>query len=451
MAAKEVSEKMIKTHSLFVLIVCILFGALSLIRKAFFMGFCTIGMGLVIPFISLILMRNSSKIARGTFLTQSVTIVIVALSAAQGELHGMFALLAGNIAIGSIYYDLRNIKIAWVLTDVILIGAILFRDLFYVGVSISIIIKGILGLNIAAVMVWVLLKDCITSINQAVDAAQRADALLEDVRVQMEATQRLMQQQDITAQHVADTAKNLDQSSVRMLNISDQMNSAAEEQAATFADIHLSIEKFAGQTDACGAAAELACNTAIKSVDMLSESNENMQQLIQAMDQLSETSAKIGTIIKTIDDISFQTNILALNAAVEAARAGTAGRGFAVVADEVRNLASKSAQAAKDTEVLITASIQAVEHGTQLAHSATSHMDEILKCSRQSEAHAKEIVRLTHEQQEDVHQIRTRVSEANEIISANTQTATESADMARMLSEEVERMNEIIEESKAVS
>ena len=78
-------------------------------------------------------------------------------------------------------------------------------------------------------------------------------------------------------------------------------------------------------------------------------------------------------------------------------------------------------------------------------------MDEILKCSRQSEAHAKEIVRLTHEQQEDVQQIRTRVSEANEIISANTQTATESADMARMLSEEVERMNEIIEESKAVS
>ena len=159
MAAKEVSEKMIKTHSLFVLIVCILFGVLSLLRRSFFMGFCTIGMGVVIPFVSLILMRNSSKIARGTFLTQSVTIVIVVLSAAQGELHGMFALLAGNIAIGSIYYDLRNIKIAWVLTDVILIGAILFRDLFYVGVSISIIIKGILGLNIAAVMVWVLLKD----------------------------------------------------------------------------------------------------------------------------------------------------------------------------------------------------------------------------------------------------------------------------------------------------
>ena len=449
MVAKEVSEKMIRTHSFFVLVVCILFGVLSLLRRSFFMGFCTIGMGVVIPFVSLILMRNASKIARGTFLTQSVTIVIVVLSAAQGELHGMFALLAGNIAIGSIYYDLRNIQITWALTDVILIGAFFFRDLFYVGVSTSIIIKGILGLNIAAVMVRVLLKDCIFSINQAVEAAQRADALLEEVRVQMEATQRLMDQQDVTARHVADTAKNLDQSSVRMLNISNQMNSAAEEQAATFADIHLSIEKFAGQTDACGTAAELACDTAVQSVDMLSESNENMQQLIRAMDQLSDTSAQIGSIIKTIDDISFQTNILALNAAVEAARAGTAGKGFAVVADEVRNLASKSAQAAKDTATLITASIQAVAHGTRLAHSATSHMDEILKFSRQSEAHAKEIVRLTHEQQEDVHQIRIRVSEANEIISANTQTATESAEMARMLSDEVERMNEIIAESRS--
>ncbi len=74
--------------------------------------------------------------------------------------------------------------------------------------------------------------------------------------------------------------------------------------------------------------------------------NEIVNSLVQKSDDIA------GAIV-VIDQIAFQTNILSLNAAVEAATAGEAGKGFAVVAQEVRNLASRSADAAKEIKDVV--------------------------------------------------------------------------------------------------
>jgi len=64
---------------------------------------------------------------------------------------------------------------------------------------------------------------------------------------------------------------------------------------------------------------------------------------------LAQASVKIQSFVVQTKAVATQTNMLALNAAIEAARAGPQGRGFAVVADEVRKLASIAAAAAGET------------------------------------------------------------------------------------------------------
>ena len=82
------------------------------------------------------------------------------------------------------------------------------------------------------------------------------------------------------------------------------------------------------------------------------EGQELASKTVESMNDINKTVTE-NESINVIDQIAFQTNILSLNAAVEAATAGEAGKGFAVVAQEVRNLASRSAQAAKEIKDLV--------------------------------------------------------------------------------------------------
>ena len=86
-----------------------------------------------------------------------------------------------------------------------------------------------------------------------------------------------------------------------------------------------------------------------------------------AMENIKNKVDAITDAISIIDQIAFQTNILSLNAAVEAATAGEAGKGFAVVAQEVRNLASRSAEAAKEIKDLVEVATTQAQDGSQIA------------------------------------------------------------------------------------
>jgi len=104
----------------------------------------------------------------------------------------------------------------------------------------------------------------------------------------------------------------------------------------------------------------------------ISNGHELATSTVKAMDEINAQTEAIADAITVIDQIAFQTNILSLNAAVEAATAGEAGKGFAVVAAEVRNLATRSADAAKEIKAL-------VENATQKTNAGKDGADKMIK------------------------------------------------------------------------
>jgi len=112
-------------------------------------------------------------------------------------------------------------------------------------------------------------------------------------------------------------------------------------------------------------------------VNDISSLNSNAETINQVVRELNTKASNIADSVVTIDQISFQTNILSLNAAVEAATAGEAGKGFAVVAQEVRNLATRSAEAAKEISDVVSSIQDSVNLTNEKFEKMTKAIDDI--------------------------------------------------------------------------
>jgi methyl-accepting chemotaxis protein len=166
---------------------------------------------------------------------------------------------------------------------------------------------------------------------------------------------------------------------------------------------------------------------------------------VAAMQEINAGSRKIADIIGVIDEIAFQTNLLALNAAVEAARAGEQGRGFAVVASEVRNLASRSAEAARQIKMLIQDSVTKINDGANLVNESGRVLGDIVAGARQVTDVVGQIAASSRTQATGIEQLQSSLASMDDSTQQNSALVEEASAAAKALSEQAGRLTQLIE------
>ncbi|MGP3196859.1 methyl-accepting chemotaxis protein [Serratia marcescens] len=216
----------------------------------------------------------------------------------------------------------------------------------------------------------------------------------------------------------------------------NDLSSRTEQQAASLEQTAASMEQLTATVKQNADNARQASQLARDASATAAKGGELAGDVVTTMHDIANSSQKIGAITSVIDGIAFQTNILALNAAVEAARAGEQGRGFAVVAGEVRNLASRSAQAAKEIKVLIDESVSRVKHGSVLVENSGATMQDIVRSVTRVTDIMGEIASASDEQSRGIEQVTQAVTQMDQVTQQNAALVEESASAATALEEQ---------------
>ena len=237
-----------------------------------------------------------------------------------------------------------------------------------------------------------------------------------------------------TMNEVSSSAAEVKDGAVQLADGSSNLSQGAIQQAADIDRITTTVSDIAVKTEQNNNNVKKALESSRSANDKAQDSQQCMDDLMQAISEIEESSRAIGNIISVISDISFQTNILALNASIEAARAGEAGKGFAVVANEVGNLATKSSEATQQTGDLINRSISMVNKGVELARKTAASLESIVSGVAEVSAAMNEIAAASDTQAAAVEDISEGIRNVDSAIHNTTATAEQSAAESEELS-----------------
>ena len=226
------------------------------------------------------------------------------------------------------------------------------------------------------------------------------------------------------------TGLSLEISSNELLKNVKNLSKSSNEAAASLEETAAAIEDISSvMSDTTSDVSQMTSN-ANKLNTSVKEGEDFAKQTTLAMDDINKEVESINEAIGVIDQIAFQTNILSLNAAVEAATAGEAGKGFAVVAQEVRNLASRSAQAAKEIKDLVEHATTKANTGKEIANKMIAGYAGLNKNIENTLSLINKIETASSMQQNSIHQISNSINLLDKQTQENANVASITQDIA---------------------
>ncbi|PWE19023.1 methyl-accepting chemotaxis protein [Aliarcobacter skirrowii] len=240
----------------------------------------------------------------------------------------------------------------------------------------------------------------------------------------------------------------LDNSSSELLKNVDKLNQSSNEAAASLEETAAALEEVTSSISNSNNKIAQMSQIASNVTNSASLGEKLANQTTTAMDEINTQVNLVNEAIGVIDNIAFQTNILSLNAAVEAATAGEAGKGFAVVAQEVRNLATRSAEAAKEIKEIVERATVKANEGKSIATNMIEGYKNLNESINQTTSLIQDIASSSKEQQNAVIQINDAISLLDKKTQENAQIAGDTNSIAEKASLMAKKILENVNEKE---
>ena len=266
------------------------------------------------------------------------------------------------------------------------------------------------------------------------DSIKVADHYKDDMKLLMESINVLGNALSKNAKTNFSNGETLEKNANIMTSSMNSLSSKANNQAASLEETAAALEEITSITrnNAQNAAKMAELGQTVKRSVFTGE--ELASRTASSMDEINQKVNSINEAITVIDQIAFQTNILSLNAAVEAATAGEAGKGFAVVAAEVRNLASRSADAAREIKNLVQEATVKANDGKIVSSDMIDGYKELNKNISETIHIIEDVSRASKEQMTGIEQINDAVNMLDRVTQENASEANNVKSIANNIS-----------------
>ncbi|GGD45745.1 hypothetical protein GCM10012288_20090 [Malaciobacter pacificus] len=277
------------------------------------------------------------------------------------------------------------------------------------------------------------------------DSIKVIDKYKEDMKLLMESINKLGKVLSDNARINFQNGETLEKNANVMNSSMTNLSQKANEQAASLEQTAAAVEEITSITrnNAQNAVKMASLGQTVK--ESVFSGEELASKTVVSMEEINQKVNSINEAIIVIDQIAFQTNILSLNAAVEAATAGEAGKGFAVVAQEVRNLASRSAEAAREIKNLVEEATSKANDGKIVSSDMIEGYKKLNENISETIHIIEDVSKASNEQMTGIEQINDAVNMLDRV----TQENANDSNQIKLIAQEVSKLaHELLIDSK---